>query len=355
MIPKQKIKEYLLQALDGAATVSGGTEIAAPCPVCGERRRKLYIGPFDDSDDPIRYNCFICKAHGFVDERFLDACKIDINTDSEIIKSNRGPGYAMRFMKRDNNDFNSAIDHSYITPGQLSDFKLDYINKRLGLQLSYKDCIDNKIVLNILDIYKSNVFLDYFTRPDQAMQQLNSYFIGFMTRSSSEINMRNLAFNKPDIVNKFHESMRCKYINYKIFRNVSVENDFYVLPCNIDPSRPVNVYIAEGPMDVLGIKYNLIKSIDNCLYVAGKGKAYDNAILWSIKSLAMPALNIHLFPDRDVSNSYIRGLILKYKTVFTNYRFFIHNNQYGHEKDYGVPEWKISDFMWEEKINNNIV
>ena len=69
----------------------------------------------------------------------------------------------------------------------------------------------------------------------------------------------------------------------------------------------------------------------------------------------MSALNIHLFPDRDVSNSYIRGLILKYKTVFPNYRFFIHNNQYGHEKDYGVPEWKISDFMWEEKINNNIV
>ena len=51
MIPKQQIKEFLLQTIDGAKIVSGGTEIAAPCPICGERRPKLYIGPFDDSDN----------------------------------------------------------------------------------------------------------------------------------------------------------------------------------------------------------------------------------------------------------------------------------------------------------------
>ena len=57
----------------------------------------------------------------------------------------------------------------------------------------------------------------------------------------------------------------------------------------------------------------------------------------------------------DVSNSDIRRIILRYKSVFPMYRFFIHNNQYANGKDYGVPEWRISDFMWEEKINNNLI
>ena len=56
-----------------------------------------------------------------------------------------------------------------------------------------------------------------------------------------------------------------------------------------------------------------------------------------------------------LSNSDIRRIILRYKSVFPMYRFFIHNNQYANEKDYGVPEWRISDFMWEEKINNNLI
>ena len=36
-IPKQQIKEFLLQTLDGMKVVSGGTELAGPCPICGER------------------------------------------------------------------------------------------------------------------------------------------------------------------------------------------------------------------------------------------------------------------------------------------------------------------------------
>lgn len=351
MIPKQQIKEFLLQSLDDATMVSGGTEIAAPCPICGERRRKLYIGPFDSSDEPIRFNCFICKAHGFVDQYFLDTCGISAEIDNSVLKANRGPGYATKTVSNRDRQYN--LNYHYITQNELTEFKLAYINQRLGTKLTYKDCADNKIVLNILDLLKSNG-ITYYSRPEQAMQQLNSYFIGFLTRSCSEVNMRNLVFNKPEINDSFHESMRCKYVNYKVFKNTA-ENDFYILPCNIDITRKVNVYIAEGPMDVLGIKYNLIKSTDNCLYIAGRGKAYENAILWVIKNLVTPYLEIHLFPDKDVSNSYIRNIILKYKIVFPMYRFFIHNNQYGNEKDYGVPEWKISDFMWEEKINNNLV
>lgn len=349
-IPKNQIKEFLIQSLDGMKPVSGGTELAGPCPICGERRPKFYIGPFDDSDNPIKYNCFICRAHGYVDQYFLDTCKISSNLDPAILKSNKGPGYTTRTISNDDRQY--YLNYHIISQNPLSDMKLKYINQRLGTQLTYQDCAENKIVLNISDLLNTNG-ITYYSRPLEAMKQLDSYFIGFLTRSCSEINMRNLVFNNPDVNNTFHESMRAKYVNYKIFQNTA-ENDFYLLPCNVDLSRKIRVFIAEGPMDILGIKYNLIKSTDNCIYIAGRGKAYENAILWIIKTLATIDLEIHTFPDKDVSNSIIRNIILKFKETFPMYKFYIHNNQYANEKDYGVPEWRISDFMWEEKSNGNI-
>lgn len=349
-IPKNQIKEFLIQSLDGMRVVSGGTELAGPCPICGERRPKFYIGPFDDSDNPIRYNCFICTSHGYVDQYFLDTCNIQTNLDPEVLKSNKGPGYATKALST--NDVQYYLNYNYISDNPLSRMKLDYINKRLGTKFNYQDCIENKIILNISDLLNVNG-ISYYSRPQEAMNQLDSYFIGFLTRSCSEINMRNLVFGNQDVTNKFHESMRSKYVNYKIFTKTA-ENDFYILPCNIDINKKIRVFIAEGPMDILGIKYNLIKSTDNCMYIAGRGKAYENAILWTIKQLAAIDLEIHTFPDKDVSNSFIRKIILQFKEVFPMYRFFIHNNQYANEKDYGVPEWRISDFMWEEKSNNNI-
>ena len=350
-IQKNQIKEFLLQSLDGMKLVSGGTELAGPCPICGERRAKFYIGPFDDSDTPIKYNCFICKARGYIDQYFLDTCNISANVDPDILKSNKGPGYATKTLS--NNDRQYYLNHYFITPNKVSEMKLSYINNRLGTQLTYQDCAENKIVLNISDLLNTNG-ITYFTRPEIAMKQLDAYFIGFLTRSCSEINMRNLVFDKPEINNTFHDSMRSKYVNYKIFQKTA-ENDFYLLPCQIDLNKTIRVFIAEGPMDILGIKYNLIKSTDNCIYIAGRGKAYENAILWVIKTLATINLEIHVFPDRDVSNSIIRNIVYKFKSIFPMYRFFIHNNQYGNEKDYGVPEWRISDFMWEEKMNNNLI
>lgn len=349
-IPKKQIKDFLLNSLEGMKSVSAGTELAGPCPICGERRPKFYIGPFDDSDKPIKYNCFICKSHGYVDQYFLDTCKVSSNIDPDILKLNKGPGYITQGLT---NDIRYNLNYHTVTENALTKMKLDYINQRLGIQLTYRECAENKIILNIFDLLDTNG-INYYSRPIEAMQQLNSYFIGFLSRSCSALNMRNLVFDNKEVLNKFHDSMKSKYINYKIFKS-NVENDFYVLPCDIDLSRKVKVFIAEGPMDILGIKYNLIKSNDNCVYIAGRGKAYENAMLWIISTLATIDLEIHIFPDKDVSNSFIRNIISGVKSVFPMYRFFIHNNQYKNEKDYGVPGWRISDFYWEEKCNNNVI
>lgn len=341
-LQRKIIKDFLIQNLPGMKPVSGGDELAGPCPFCGEQRPKFYIGPFsDNAEKPIQYNCFICKIGGYVTQDFLDRCNIQSNIDPEILAANKGPGYTTKGLS---DDITYNLKYNYISENPLSEFKLKYINNRLGLDLTYDDIIQNKIVLNLYDLLEYNK-INYRTRPEETMDVLNKYFIGFLSRSCASLNMRNLAF-KSILADSFHDAVKSKYHNYNVFKNTP-DNDFYILPNTIDLSKPIRVYIAEGPFDVLGIRYNLVKSIDNCVYMAGKGKAYDTAMYWIITNLASTSLEIHMFPDKDVSNGDIMEIIKRYS--FFPYKFFIHNNTYGTEKDYGVPEWKISDFYWEVK------
>ena len=335
MIQKEMIKQYLLQVLNGAKLASAGTEIVCPCPFCGDPRPKFYVGPFDDSDQPITYNCFLCKVHGFVSQDFLDSIKVSVAIDPEVLKSNRGNGYKSKLFKTDR-VYNLRWD--YVTDNPLTQQKLQYVNKRLGLQLTYADCVANKIILNLQDLLDVNG-ITYTTRHPNQIAQLNTYFIGFLTRTNSSLNMRNLLSGSYK-ESSLDESLRMKYLNYRLFKDRE-EDDFFILPTTVDRTKPIRLFLAEGAFDVLGIKYNLIKSDDNCIYTAGKGKAYESALFWVIKTIAPMFMEVHMFPDKDVETSFIQNIISKYYVY--GYKFFIHRNTYPNQKDYGVPEWQIND------------
>ena len=341
MIQKEAIKSYLLQVLDSPQLVSGGNEIACPCPFCGDRRPKLYIGPFNDPNTPIQYNCFVCKVKGYIDQSFLDDLGIAQQIDPEILKSNHVSDYKAGYYKN-NQRYNLRYD--FITSNQLTDYKLKYINDRLGTQLTYQDCIANKIILNLNDLLMSNN-INFLTRHPKTVEQLNNYFIGFLTRSCASLNMRNI-ISGSYAESKLEESLQQKYINYKVFKNTP-DDDYYILPCVLDTRKHVKLFIAEGPFDVLGIKYNLIRSDDNCVYIAGKGKAYEKALYWFIYTAMPYSMEVHFFPDKDVEDQTLRYIPRKY--AMFGYKFYQHRNKYRDEKDYGVPDWRINDYCFELK------
>lgn len=337
-IQKEAIKTFLLQALPNASIVSGGNEIASSCPFCGETRQKLYIGPFNEPNKPIQYNCFICKEHGYVNEAFLDDIGVKLTIDPEILKSNKASNVKMGYIG--NNEFYNIL-WDYTTINELTEYKLKYINDRLGQKFSYQDCIDNKIILNLNDLLSRNG-ISYLTRHPNTVNQLNNYFIGFLSRSNASLNMRNLLEGNWKN-SKLEESLQQKYINYKVFKNTP-DYDFYILPCTIDVTKHIKLYIAEGPFDALGIKYNLIKSEDNCVYIAGRGKAYEKVLYWFIHKTMPFSMEVHFFPDKDVSNEFITNISNKYNMF--GYKYYLHRNQYPNQKDFGVPEWNINDFYY---------
>lgn len=329
---KEQLKSYLLSTLTDAREASGGRQIVCRClfPNCTDTKRHLYIGPFDDSDSPILYNCFKCTRSGIVNKAFLKSYGLNESSiDNDIIESNSGSSDYRTYTK--SNDYIYNINYDFITDSEITERKLKYINDRLGIHLTYNECISNKIVLNLVDILKINNLKP--TRDMNIIRDLNRYFIGFLSRSNSTLNMRNL--NMGNVISSIDK----KYINYKLFDS-NIKNDFYIIPNNIDYNRKVIVYIGEGPFDILSIRYNLIKSMDNTLYIAGRGKAYYQIVSYLITN-GIWNMEIHFFPDKDIEDMYIDS-IAKY---FSPFRFdiYIHRNRYKNNKDYGVPMNNIID------------
>lgn len=328
---KEDLKQYMLSNIESARLASGGKQIICNCifPECDDTKRHLYIGPFD-SDEPAMYHCFKCNNSGIVDIGFLERFNLNNDFSRELVKVNKSKPYKI-YNKSKDIMYNISIKGT--TDSKLSRFKLKYINDRLGTNFTYQDCANLKIVLNLEDLLIGNK-IKYLTRNKKDIEQLNVNFIGFLSRSNSSLNMRNLGIFKID------RSLDYKYINYNIFSETP-KNDYYIIPTTIDLSKHVRIYIGEGPFDILGIYHNVSTNHDNSIFLAGKGKAYLQAIQFLIVRYGIYDFEVHFFPDKDVTDCFIYDIANKIK-VF-NCDIFIHRNVYQGEKDYGVPISKIID------------
>lgn len=331
---RDELKQFLLRNLDNAKEAAGGRQIVCRCHFCNDTKQHLNIGRFDDSSEPLFYNCYRCPASGILDKNFFIQYDLDIDkpTLEDIVNSNKGSSY--RTYKK-GKEYSYFIKNNFISENKLSELKLKYINNRIGTNLSYQDCMNLKIVLNLEDLLTSNN-IKSITRHVNIVKQLNSYFIGFISRTNSSINMRNLVDGK----NKVYDNIDKRYVNYNIF-NTTFNDDYYVIPTQFDINRHLKVYVSEGPFDILSVYLNLISDRDNTLFIAGKGKAYLDIIEFLISTYGLYDFEVHYFVDKDVSDYYI-NTICNYITPF-NLQFYIHRNIYNDEKDYGVPKDRIID------------
>ena len=334
---RTEIKNILLNSLDNAKEASGGKQVICRChlPGCNDTKQHLYIGRFDSSDEPLFYNCFKCHQSGIINKNFFDMYdwnSIDNDIIDNISQSNKGNSY--RTYKNGNLSVYN-IKNNMITPSQLSDHKLKYINDRLGTSLTFQDCLNLKIVLNLADLLTCNN-ITYFTRAVDIIRQLNINFIGFLSRTNGSLNMRNLV----EGTGKIDESIDKKYINYNVF-NSTMKDDYYIIPTQLDLNQHIKVYIAEGAFDILSVYLNLVLDHTNSIFIAGKGKAYLDIIEYLITTYGIYNFELHYYVDRDVSDISINS-ICNYLSAF-EIDFYIHRNQYNNEKDYGVPKERIID------------
>lgn len=321
-----------------AIPVSGRKEVNCRCFYCADssdqRKGHFYIS-VPKEDEPSFFYCQKCHVHGIVtNNKLIEWGIFDSEMGIELTKYNSKVLSLTKNMKFADS-YIYSIKNNFITEDKLSLYKLKYINDRLGLNLSFKDCIDNKIVLNIGDLIYSNKL--EVTRHPNIIDQLESNFLGFLSFDNAFLNMRNLG------IKEVYHSIDKRYINYNIFDKYDNTLKFYVLPVNINLfyPEPVKLHLAEGPFDILSIKYNLNHKTKNNIFVSVGGSSYKACIRHFITNMGLYNLEIHIYMDNDQSLNQIYNIsnLLQY----FNIPLYIHKNSFEGEKDYGVPSSRITD------------
>lgn len=328
-----------------ARPASGGRVVNCRCFYCQDSKTlshgHFYISIPQTNKEPSLFYCQKCKAKGIVtSNKLLDWGIFDSDMAIAITKYN-GKVLSLPENMKYSDSIIYRITNDYITDDKLSMYKLNYINNRLGTNLSYQDCIDLKIVLNISDLFKRNKL--QYTRDERIITQLDNGFLGFLSHDNAFINMRNL-----DLIKDIHNSIDKRYVNYNIMGKYDNTCRFYSVPTMVDlcDPRAVQLHIAEGSFDILSIYLNLRKSLDRNIFSAVGGSGYRGLIRYFMNTLRTPNLEIHIYPDNDVNRSKIID-IYEYLLPF-KFPFYIHRNVYVGEKDFGVPISRITETI--EKV-----
>ena len=330
MIPG--LAEFISEHCPEAQTVSGGKELLIRCRFCGDSQKNLNDAHLYISLDETKpfYNCFKCRTSGVINGEFLSALTNSV-VDNDLLKSIKSK--TGKFITRSKTVLgmkNFNVRCNWIDDNDLNKAKKAYINKRLGLNLEYEDLIQNKIVLSIYDLLVLNN-INRTAFPPDVMDELNSSFLGALSINNGFVTMKNL---RPGKVSKYVDH---KYIDYPIYQQSDNMRRFYSIPTKINllSPEPIQVHIAEGIFDVLGIFYNVCggNRYQN-LYINCGDKSYNTVVKMLSTFYGLINCEFNFYIDNDVPNDEVYV-----NTLGRPFRFY--RNMCPGEKDYGVSADRI--------------
>lgn len=339
---------FLKEVLGRSHPASGGRELQTRCKYCTDSSDPrsyghMYISiPQNESECSLFY-CQKCGAHGIMNNQTL--LTWGIYNESIATKLFWHNKKAFKYGK--NNKYLDRevyyLTNNTVTRDKYSEIKLKYINKRLGLNLSYYDLFKLKIVLNLNDILKENNITE-LTRDYAIVQQLDEVFLGFISTDNAFINMRKLVKD-----GSVYSSIDKKYINYNIFNKFDNTEKFYTVPCNIScsPER-LKMHVAEGPFDILSILFNLrYNEYGKSIFTSITGGGYAGIAHYFITKMKLPYIELHLYPDNDKvgSDNKMRYIVDEMNKI--NTPVYIHRNLSPNEKDFGVSSDRIKESVYQ--------
>lgn len=315
---------------------AGKKELVLRCPYCGHTssagKKHMYIGL--SKDKPYMFNCFKCEAGGLVNRTFLNL--LDIR-DEELIQAidihnkemrlSRGNSYSSNRIREPQVAYD-AFEVNY----NLYPDKVNYINNRLGTNLSVSEMMNMKIIFDF-SFFKRQI-MRYLGATESDFERIQRDYVGFLSVNNTSLSMR--CIRQTDIKYRY---LICKLDDRDIY------NKAFCIPSSIPyTSDRIMVHIAEGQFDIISI-YNNMTNRSTGIYFAAAGNKYS-AILKYVLSKGIMYMDIHLYFDNDqageIAKRQIEYFIKNNIAFFRGSRVFAHVNQA--DKDYGVPIDKIQDF-----------
>ena len=315
-------------------------ETTIRCPFCGDsvksnKSTHLYI----KNVPPFMYYCQRCTASGIFDSKILIKLNsYDPNMDIYLKNSYNGymeklnQKYGASFFSYINNEEPEILPNQY---GELEMKKIEYINNRLGIDISQEDIKKYRIILNIEDYYTNNELTSSLDqRSIDMIKNLNQNYFSFLLNDKNVINCRSMV-----------SDTKYKHFKLRIHEDTnSISRRFYSIKNDIDLSgETFNINITEGFFDIISVHENIKnKEMDNTtLYIANNGKGYLFTLDY-LASIGILNANINIYSDKDVSPSDYKNNKLLGRSHLTKLNGAnIYYNNYENEKDFGVPKERI--------------
>lgn len=328
---------YQLSTLPVYLPSSTGVQHVVRCPYCGDSNNPSH-GHFsikiDRSDNSeMLYRCLKCGASGLFGSDIMD--DLGLNVDADLHSTlNR---FTRNVITKSRNY--SGKVNSYIIPPVIDNYvyrsKLDYINNRLGINLTYDDAPKYKIILSIRSFLIINDLHELPGLNNHQIDILERYYVGFLSKNNNTITFRNIG------------NIGKRYLKYKIMVNNMNPDNFYNIPKSTEfmYTNDIDINIAEGIFDILSVKYNVREDFnDEAYYFAICGYGYGAILRFLIYSGFTTGLNVHIYSDKDKSDDgYVKDVVNNPRIRPWINSLSIHRNFYPGEKDFGVPKDKINE------------
>ena len=270
------------------------------CPRCGDTKYHCYVKISLINDDPPLWHCFKCNEGGIVGKEFLKAYELDIECPKNVkyhkkIESNDSVSIKLNQLSCDEHDNIQGI--------------INYTFDRIGVYPTLSD----------LQMFR------YVGKPHQYVKE----FFADEYNKNMLMNRYWFQLNNGNIIGRLNnDQSEYRWLRYQTKRIHG--RGIYTFRTGVDTHQMINVVIAEGIYDCIGLYYHY--PIENALYIATLGSDYKAGIQHMMKmGIFGDSVHIHIFKDSDVVNDSIKiplGLQKLYKHIY------LYQNLLG--KDYGV-------------------
>lgn len=308
---------------------------ATRCVLCGDskkdpNKKRLYI-KLDPTDptQPVGFRCFNCMEHGIVTADMLRKIGIGDNACTDALKEINSQAAHLSGSQKTNKYRKmrtTPVEVPPLTKDPICMRKAIYLYKeRIGHSIPIDDLPSLKIIWKLTDFLKLN-HLNINSTWRGYIQMIDDDYIGFLSIRNEYIIFR-------DITGK----NKMRYIKYGVVKGMEnassyygVENSFSILTLD-----PVDIVIAEGPFDIIGILYHLYGgNTANRKFISASEGDFENPLMYYInQGLVGDNIHVKCYVDNDTVGNYHK-LISRIKPYVGSISFY-HNTKY---KDFGVSK-----------------
>lgn len=323
---------------------------ATRCVLCGDSakdptKKRLYIhlDPTNPAE-PVGFKCFNCMEHGVVTADMIK--KIGLNDSAYTLALKEINSNAARLSgTQKTNKYRKMKTLPVEIPGLTNDpvvlRKAAYLYKeRLGFMIPIKDLPMIKVIWKLTDFLKLN-HLPINQTWKNCIQMLDADYIGFLSVRNEYIILR-------DITNK----RKMRYIKYAIMKELEHASSYYAIDTTVPilTREPVELIIAEGPFDIIGLLYHVYNGdVTNRKFISSSEGEFAQPLMYYInQGLIGDNIHIKCYVDNDtIANcEKLRKKLLPY----VNSIEFFHNTKY---KDFGVHKDMIEIEPFDLSIAKN--